>query len=327
MKEKKADYLFMVEQATKAPSGHNTQPWLFRICEDSIEIHPDNRKTLYVVDRTRREMFVSLGCATENLCIAAESIGYASEVHVSEEGIISIELHSVDNQKKPLLSGQIARRQTNRSIYNGKQIPEEVIRELLTLEKEEYIGIYCWQKQSIEFNKIRDYVLAGNKIQMSDSRFKNELKSWMRFNKRDEQQTLDGLSYAVFGAPNLPRWLSRLIMGACLTPGMQNKSDEKKVNSSSHVVLFTVENDSIPEWIQLGRTLEHFLLKTTEAGIATAFINQSCELKVLAEQMQCEVIHQTGKEKRIPVVLLRMGYAKAMPYSPRKERNEVIISE
>ena len=272
-------------------------------------------------------MFVSLGCATENLCIAAESIGYASKIHVSEEGIISIELHSVDNQKNPLLSGQITRRQTNRSIYNGKQIPEEVIRELLTLEKEEYIGIYCWQKQSIEFNKIRDYVLAGNKIQMSDSRFKNELKSWMRFNKKDEQQTLDGLSYAVFGAPNLPRWLSRLIMGACLTPGMQNKSDEKKVNSSSHVVLFTVENDSIPEWIQLGRTLEHFLLKTTEAGIATAFINQPCELKVLAEQMQCEVIHQTGKEKRIPVVLLRMGYAKAMPYSPRKERNEVIISE
>ena len=316
MKEKRADYLFMIEQATKAPSGHNTQPWLFHICEDSIEIHPDNRKTLHVVDRNRREMFVSLGCATENLCIAAGSIGYASKVNVSEEGIISIELHSVDNQKKTLLSGQITRRQTNRSIYNGKQIPEKVIRELLTLEKEEYIGIYCWQKQSIEFNKIRDYVLVGNKIQMSDSCFKNELKSWMRFNKRDEQQTLDGLSYAVFGAPNLPRWLSRLIMGTYLTPGMQNKSDEKKVNSSSHVVLFTVKNDSIPEWIQLGRTLEHFLLKTTEAGIATAFINQPCELKVLAEQMQCEVIHQTGKEKRIPVVLLRMGYAKAMPYSP-----------
>ena len=205
MKEKRADYLFMIEQATKAPSGHNTQPWLFHICEDSIEIHPDNRKTLHVVDRNRREMFVSLGCATENLCIAAGSIGYASKVNVSEEGIISIELHSVDNQKKTLLSGQITRRQTNRSIYNGKQIPEKVIRELLTLEKEEYIGIYCWQKQSIEFNKIRDYVLVGNKIQMSDSCFKNELKSWMRFNKRDEQQTLDGLSYAVFGAPNLPR--------------------------------------------------------------------------------------------------------------------------
>ena len=25
------DFLFMVEYAIKAPSGHNTQPWLFRI--------------------------------------------------------------------------------------------------------------------------------------------------------------------------------------------------------------------------------------------------------------------------------------------------------
>ena len=24
-----SDYLFMVEQAVKAPSGHNTQPWLY----------------------------------------------------------------------------------------------------------------------------------------------------------------------------------------------------------------------------------------------------------------------------------------------------------
>ena len=99
MKEKKADYLFMIEQATKAPSGHNTQPWLFRICEDSIEIHPDNRKTLYVVDRNRREMFVSLGCATENLCIAAESIGYASKIHVSEEGSEKAITLRTNNQK------------------------------------------------------------------------------------------------------------------------------------------------------------------------------------------------------------------------------------
>ena len=40
------DYLFMIEQATKAPSGHNTQPWLFRIVEAGIEIHPDKTKTL-----------------------------------------------------------------------------------------------------------------------------------------------------------------------------------------------------------------------------------------------------------------------------------------
>jgi len=44
------DFLFMVEYAIKAPSGHNTQPWLFRINENSIEIHPNFDRALPVVD-------------------------------------------------------------------------------------------------------------------------------------------------------------------------------------------------------------------------------------------------------------------------------------
>lgn len=43
------DFLFMVEYAIKAPSGHNTQPWLFRINENNIEIHPNFDRALPVV--------------------------------------------------------------------------------------------------------------------------------------------------------------------------------------------------------------------------------------------------------------------------------------
>ena len=35
-----ADYHYMIAQATKAPSGHNTQPWLFEIKETVIN-NPD----------------------------------------------------------------------------------------------------------------------------------------------------------------------------------------------------------------------------------------------------------------------------------------------
>ena len=48
------DYLFMVEQAVKAPSGHNTQPWLFKINQDNIEIRPNFEKKLPVVDPDNR---------------------------------------------------------------------------------------------------------------------------------------------------------------------------------------------------------------------------------------------------------------------------------
>ena len=39
-----SDYLFMIESACKAPSGHNTQPWLFNIGASEIDIYPDFQK-------------------------------------------------------------------------------------------------------------------------------------------------------------------------------------------------------------------------------------------------------------------------------------------
>lgn len=324
MSSRKEDYLFMIEQATKAPSGHNTQPWLFRLGKESIEIISDDRKVLHVVDGNRRELFVSLGCAVENLRLAAESKGYVASLEVAEGGIIHVELKPVDTLLKDgALYRQIGKRQSNRSVYNGERIPEEALRQLLTVFTEEGVRLHTWQQGSDGFEKIAHCVLMGNEIQMRDVFFKNELKQWMRFNKKHAQRTNDGLSYAVFGAPNLPQWVSRLVMGVCLTPRIQNQGDRKKLSSSSHLVLFTVKQDRMEEWIALGRTLERFLLKATGMGIAVAFTNQPCELKSLSEQMKRE-LPEIGKEE-VPVVLLRIGYSKTMPYSLRKPLDEVVI--
>ena len=118
------DFLFMVEYAIKAPSGHNTQPWLFRINENSIEIHPNFDRALPVVDFDNRELFISLGCALENLCITALEKGYDYDVELTKTGIITVYLSSPDTSGYNSLFQQIPLRQTNRSIYNGKQIPE-----------------------------------------------------------------------------------------------------------------------------------------------------------------------------------------------------------
>lgn len=80
----------MLELAVKAPSGHNTQSWLFRVGEDRIEILPDLDRALPVVDPDHRELFISLGCAAENLYMAAEAKGHIPEMIVSETGGITM---------------------------------------------------------------------------------------------------------------------------------------------------------------------------------------------------------------------------------------------
>lgn len=318
------DYLQLVELATRAPSGHNTQPWLFRIGEKEITILPDLTKELPVVDNDRRELYISLGCATENLCIAASASGYRTEVSIEapteQPAAIHISLEkSADVLPSPFYPA-IEKRQTNRSVYNGQAVPEKSLEALTAIAAEPGIRFHLWKNGSEEFNALKALILKGNDSQMNDPTFKEELQTWMRYNKKHSEATRNGLSYAVFGAPNLPAFLSKAIMGSFLNSSTQNKGDSKKIASSSHLVLFTVPNNTVEEWIGLGRTLQRFLLTATQENIAAAFLNQPCEVKELAEEIRQEL----PINKEYPALLLRIGYAKDMPYSLRQDIKEVI---
>ena len=316
------DYLFMVEQAVKAPSGHNTQPWLFKINRDNIEIRPNFEKSLPVVDSDNRELFISLGCASENLCIAASSKGYNSKVSIANEGVITIYLEKNEQVKHDPLFEQIPIRQTNRSEYKKASIPADTLDILKKVPLEAGVNIYFYENGSEEFVAISDFVVKGNIAQMQDKAFTDELKSWMRFNKKHSEKTNDGLSYAVFGAPNLPMFIVKPIMSGYLNDKKQNKGDVKKMQSSSHFVLFTTQSNTLEQWINLGRAMERFLLKSTELKIAHAYLNQPNEIKELSVEMM-EFLQIAA----YPTILLRIGYGETLPYSKRKEIKEVIINE
>ena len=67
---------FLVRYAAIAPSSHNTQPWSFEVGEGGVDLHIEEAGWLRVADQDRRELHVSLGCALENLLVAAEHFGY-----------------------------------------------------------------------------------------------------------------------------------------------------------------------------------------------------------------------------------------------------------
>ncbi len=170
------------------------------------------------------------------------------------------------------------------------------------------------------FEKLTDAVLQGNTAQMSDPAFKNELLSWIRFNKKHSESTHDGLSYAVLGAPNLPRWVTEPIVKGSLKAKTQNKTDLKKIQSSSDMVLITTVTNDIPTWIATGRTLERFLLLLTQAGIAHAYLNQPCEVP----EVNASLREKLTENNVYPQILLRIGYAKPVAYSKRKDVKEVM---
>ena len=66
---------FLLNYAILAPSSHNSQPWKFNVTKDEILVFVDKSRRLQVADADQRELYVSLGCALENLIIAADHFG------------------------------------------------------------------------------------------------------------------------------------------------------------------------------------------------------------------------------------------------------------
>lgn len=317
----KTDFIQIASYASKDPSGHNTQPWKFHITDSTITVLPNLDVALPVVDRNNRELFISLGCAVENLCIAASYFGYTT--HIIECSIEAIILELTKNALtiEDSLFHQIEKRQTNRNIYNGNKISDGILQQLQSIPKENGIQFYFTEINTPFANTITQYIMKGNEIQMADIAFKNELLSWMRFNKKQVEATHNGLSYLVFGNPPLPRILARPIVSLFLKPNAQNKSDRKKIDSSSHFVVCATQRDTIEEWINLGRTLQRFLLKVTEIGISYAFLNQPCEVAALAFDLR----EKLPVNKEHPTLIMRIGYAKQIPYSPRKKIETLLV--
>ena len=314
-----ADFLQMIAYAVKAPSGHNTQPWLFEVQDHKIIISPNDAKALPAVDADNRELFISLGCATENLCLAASALQYNASAQVDSVGNITVYLKkSADITPSPLYK-QIEKRQTNRAKYNGTPISADIIANLLKTQSDDN-KIFAWAKGTAEFTKLSEFVLQGNQLQLNDPAFKKELLSWIRFNKTHADATNDGLSYAVMGAPNLPKFITKVIVTLALNPKSQNKADLTKIHSSSHLLLLTSKENDVAAWVATGRVLQRLFLTLSQHNIAAAYLNQPCENQGLNKQMQA----QLPIDEQYPQMLLRIGYADPMPYSKRRAIAEVI---
>ena len=322
MKEplQKDDFYKIINYAVKAPSGHNTQPWFFTIHENSIVVAPNFERRLPAVDPDNRELFISLGCAVKNLCIAANHYGYESKTDISSEWKIIIALNKNFLITSDTLFEQISIRQTNRSLYNGNFIPQSILDDVINLSQTDSIKIQVFEKKSSTFDILKNLVLEGNSQQLNDDNFKQELLSWIRYNKKDTESTLYGLSYAVMWAPNLPRWITKPIIKFLLNSKSQNKTDSKKIDSSSHLLLITSYSDSPETWVKVGIVLEHLLLLLTKNGIASAYLNQPCEVANLRKK----IISELSLNDKFPQLLFRIGYAKPIAYSKRKSIQEVI---
>jgi hypothetical protein len=67
--------------ASRAPSTHNTQPWICRLGVASVQLYADPTRWLPATDRDRRDLIVSCGAMLHHLQVALGSFGIDVTIH------------------------------------------------------------------------------------------------------------------------------------------------------------------------------------------------------------------------------------------------------
>ena len=313
----------IIKYGIMAPSGHNTQPWKFAVVENEIQIHPDFKRALPVVDADNHALYISLGCAAENIILAAANAGYDSDLKIDKDRtgteFIKIVLHPQSGDHMDDLFNHIKERQVTRTAYSKTGVSPEDLGRLLNSAKFRGVQVRSFTTPE-EIAHLQPFIIEGSNRQFRNKDFVDELVSWIRFSKKEVEDKQDGIWHASMGLPGTGRFLGDLIMKKFVSAKSEAKRWKKLIEASAGYLLFTAEENDVLHWVHTGRAFQRFGLTACKLKINHAHMNMPCE--------EIEVRRKMAKSLKIdsgyPLLLIRFGYSHKMPYSYRRPLEAVL---
>lgn len=312
-----------VRFATLAPNSHNTQPWKFRLQSDTVDILPDFSRRTPVVDPDDHHLYVTLGCAAENLLIAARASGRPAEVAVMHDRDAGTWARIVLGRGAPSdvdLCEAIPARQSTRSKYDGRALAADELKQLAEAAALPGVDVlFVTGRDRLE--QALEFIQAGNGAQMDDPAFVNELKDWIRYNPDAALEHGDGLLGKCSGSPSAPDWLGPLVFSLAFRKAAENRKYARQLRSSAGLAVFVTERVDPEGWIEVGRSFERFALRATTLGIRHAHLNMPIEVP----EVRPGFADWLGIPGRRPDLVIRFGKARPMPMSIRRPLDAVIV--
>ncbi|HEV8601153.1 MAG TPA: nitroreductase family protein [Patescibacteria group bacterium] len=319
-KGKIEQYEFLIKFAVLAPSAHNTQPWKFEIQNDGIVLVPEIKRALADSDPNLRQLYISLGCALENLQLAARYYGYQENIkYFSSEQLtrvkISLTPGTATGENKSLIAAILERR-TNRAKYKPELPPPDFLSWIKNLESNDLkVDMITNQAKKDEVAKIVNNALVET---MDDPLFRKELSRHLKSNVTKEKSGMPGFA---FGLPTPISLVFPHLIKLFNPNRLSKKQDELLLKQHTPVlIVISTKSDEPTAWLSAGKVYEMIAIKATQQKLAAA---------PLAAAIQNEKFRQKLKKalntELYPQVFFRLGYPfKGARPSPRFESADVI---
>lgn len=316
---------FLIGYAILAPSGHNTQPWLFRLRNGGVELIADRTRCLPVVDPFDRALVISCGAALGHLRTAMRIFGNEPEIVLLPEGDEADLLARVTfgraSPPSPIETARfhaITRRRTTRKHFPDEPLPGGLGPELLAIADQEGCGLAIVSDAG-QKRTIAALVAEGDRMQFGDPAFRRELASWVHSRRT---ATRDGMSGAAFGMPDVLSGVGGLVIRTFDMGERQGATDEAIATGSPALLVLATRRDQPGDWLHAGMALSTMLLVVTAAEWTSAYLNQPVETEALRPKLR-EAAGLSG----YPQLLLRIGRAEPIDPAVRRPVDEVLIDE
>ncbi|MBK9925843.1 MAG: twin-arginine translocation signal domain-containing protein [Anaerolineales bacterium] len=268
-----------------ASNPHNSQPWIFHITSSTIDLFADTNRQIGVIDPFLREMYIGLGCALENMILAAEAEGFASSPKLmpdsaNETHAVHLDLSPAPPQSSKLYS-VIPSRHTNRSAYDMRRgISADTLTMINDLVKNENARLF-WFAEETEKEKFGQVATAATEALINDEEQSLDSHAWWRQDWSELQERADGITLDAQG-------LSPFITQAAkfLPDGSRKQNDQiflknmRETNiplSAAFGILTVRDGRDNAQRLECGRIWQRIHLWGTTQGLALQPLNQMCE--------------------------------------------------
>jgi hypothetical protein len=332
--------LALVHAAILAASPHNTQPWIFAVAPDRIDLYADESRNLGTIDGLRRELHLGLGCALENLLLAAAPHGLVATptLHPAtdpDEPVATIELAAAGRSASAHYDA-IPNRHTNRGPYRSAvALGGDLVSELERLAADLAGTRLVWWSSAADRAAFASATVAASRAILADAEQSRDSARWLRFDADAIERHRDGLGVDALG-------LSPLVAGAIkmLPTPSQRRIDESWLRATEQVHTATAplfgaivvgDDRDRRQRLRAGQLWQRIQLSATLAGVVGQPLSQLVERRDREIELGLPPVFGdtlrslAGSSDWSVVLPFRLGYPeRSAPASPRRSVASVL---
>jgi hypothetical protein len=319
------------EAGLRAPSIFNTQPWLWRISDGTLELQADRNRQLTVVDPDGQFLTLSCGIALHHARVALRAAGWQAGIDRlpdpgNEDLMARLRLTgpaAARPDDAALYRATLSRR-TDRRPYGEESVSELHVGRLVAAAEGEGVRLHPVRPDQMPMLAIA--VASAQATEVGDRAYRDEVMRWTN----RPQWSNDGVPQAT-GVARVPRRVP--VRNFVWAPDVGMPAEPGGDRGARYLVVHG-STDTPAEWLRAGEGTSAVLLTAVTLGLAAAPLSDVVEVErtrdLVAGLLGGPGTPDGPRRAGRPYLVIRCGHSQpATPVAsvPRREASEVIRTD